>query len=129
MTQEEVVQLTEVAMHPLYAAAIEVVERLEDARQRVVHLAAELAQAEYELRVRKARVERDLIKKVGGERALAPTAEDRARVFTLALDADAEYREKLQRWREVSSALEEAKVEVAALRDRLNVMLAAMRAA
>ena len=115
-------------MHSLYAAAMEVVERLEKARQRVVHLAADLARAEYDLRVRKARVERELIKKVGGERALAPTAEDRARVFTLALDADAEYREKFQRWQEIKLALEEAKVEVAALRDRLSVMLAVMRA-
>jgi hypothetical protein len=52
--------------------------------------AAELARAEYNLRVTQARVERKWIKKAGGEKALAPTAEDRARILLVALDADEE---------------------------------------
>jgi len=115
-------------MHPLYAAATEVVDRLRAARREVVDLSAELAQAEYGLRLAQARVERGLIKKVGGERALAPTVEDRARIFTLALDADQDYREQCQRRDGLKASLEEAKVEVASLRDKLNVMVAAMRA-
>lgn len=115
-------------MHPLYARATEVVDRLRAARLEVVHLSDELAQVEYGLRLAQARVERGLIKKVGSERALAPTVEDRARIFVLALDADQDYRERLKRRDGLERRLEEAKVEVASLRDELNVMLAAMKA-
>jgi len=115
-------------MHPLYEMATEVVDRLRAARLEVAHLSVELAQVEYGLRVAQARVERGLIKKVGGEKALAPTVEDRARIFVLALDADQDYGEQLRRRDELEKSLEEARVEVASLRDKLNVMLAAMRA-
>lgn len=115
-------------MQPIYEAANEIVERLRLARLEVVHLSAELAQAEYDLRLAQARVERGLIKKVGGEKALGPTAEDRARVFTLALDADEEYQARLKGRNALALKLEEAKVEVATLRDRLSVLLAVMRA-
>jgi len=50
-------------MHPLYDEANEVVERLWAARLEVVHLAAELARAEYDLRVTQARVERKMNQK------------------------------------------------------------------
>ncbi len=115
-------------VHPLYAAATEVVDKLREVRLEVVRLSAELAQVEYDLRLAQARVERGLIKKVGGEKALAPTVEDRARIFTLALDADPGYREQLNRRDELKAALETAKVELASLRDKLNVILAAMKA-
>jgi len=116
-------------MHPLYEASIATIEELEEARLRVVHLSMELSQVEHDLCLRKAQVERGLIRKVGGEKALAPTVEDRARIFTLALAADPEYEEARKRRDEIALGLEQAKVKVAALRDRLNVMLAAMRAA
>ena len=115
-------------MHQLYAATIEIVDGLKEARLEVVHLSAELAQVEYDLRLARARVERGLIRKAGGERALAPTVDDRARIFTLALQADSAYRAQLDHRREIGVRLEEAKVQVAALRDKLNVMLAAMKA-
>lgn len=70
---------------------------------------------------------RQVPKKVGGEKQLAPTAEARARIFTLALDADEEYRGKLARRDEIQAKLEQAKVEAGYLRDRLNILLAAMR--
>ena len=115
-------------MHPLYDEANEVVERLRAARLEVAHLSAELARAEYDLRVTQARVERKWIKKAGGEKSLAPTAEDRARILLVALDADEEYRAALQRRDALALRLEEAKVEADALRHRLSVILAAMRA-
>jgi len=115
-------------MHPLYNEANEVVERLRAARLEVVHLSAELARAEYDLRVTQARVERKWIKKAGGEKSLAPTAEDRARILLVALDADEEYRAALQRRDALALRLEEAKVEAEALHHRLSVILAAMRA-
>jgi hypothetical protein len=115
-------------MHPLYTAATEVVDRLRAARLEVVHLSADLAQAEYDLRLDQARVERGLIKRVDGEKALAPTAKDRDRIFTLALDADPDYGKQLGRCNALKMRLEEARVEVASLRDKLSVMLAAMKA-
>jgi len=107
-------------MHPLYTAATEVVDRLRAARLEVVHLSADLAQAEYDLKLAQARIERGLIKRVDGEKALAPTAKDRDRIFTLALDADPDYGKM---------RVDEARAEVASLRDKLNVMLAAMNVA
>lgn len=116
-------------MHPLYPKAQETVDALETARLKVARTSAELAQAEYALRLAQARVERGLIKRVGSENALAPTVSDRTRIFTLALDTDGEYKEQLRRRDELEAKLREVKVEVASLRDKLNVMLAAMRTA
>lgn len=115
-------------MHPLYDEANEVVEKLRAARLEVVRLSAELARAEYDLRVTQARVERKWIKKAGGEKALAPTAEDRARILLVALDTDEEYKAALERRDALALRLEEARVEADALRSRLSVILAAMRA-
>ncbi|MDY7039319.1 MAG: hypothetical protein SVX38_00490 [Chloroflexota bacterium] len=115
-------------MHPLYGEAIEIAEKLRGARLRVVSLLSELAEAEYDLAVVRARVERGLIKQVGDEKKLGPTVESRERVFTLGRDADEEYRAQLGRYGQAKMNLEQAKVEVASLRDRLNIMLAAMRA-
>jgi hypothetical protein len=115
-------------MHPLYADAIEVADRLKEARLQVIGISSELTQAGYDLAVAKARVERGLIKKAGDEKRLGPTTESRERVFTLARDADEAYLAELKRYNEVKVRLEQAKVEVASLRDRLNVMLTAMRA-
>ena len=114
-------------MHTLYETASEITDRLKEARLQVVHLSSELSQTKYDLRVLKARVERGLIKKVGGERALAPTVESRARIFILAVDADENYKTQLERRNAIELQLEEAKVEVATLRDKLNLMLTAMR--
>ncbi len=114
--------------HPMYPEAMETVEQLRAARLEVARLAAQLNLAEYALRLAQARVERGLIKKVGGEKALAPSAEDRERIFTLALDADEEYQARLRERNELALRLEEAKVEVAYLREKLSVILATMRA-
>ncbi|HIE39129.1 MAG TPA: hypothetical protein EYH30_00630 [Anaerolineales bacterium] len=114
-------------MRPLYEASIAATEELQEARLRVVRLSAELSRVEHDLRLLRARVERRLVRKVGGEKALAPTVEDRARIFTLALAADPEYEAERKHRDEIALELEEAKAEVAALRDRLDVMLAAMR--
>lgn len=113
--------------HSMYPEAMEVVERLRAARLEAARLAAQLHQAEYVLRLVQARVERELIKKAGGEKALAPTAEDRQRIFICALDADKEYQDRLRERNELALRLEEAKTEVAYLRDKLTVILAAMR--
>jgi len=115
-------------MHPLYEKAIEVAEKLKEARLQVAHLSSEWAEAEYDLSVAQARAERGLIKKVGGEKKLGSTVESRERVFTLARDADEDYRAQLERRNQAKIRLEQAKVEAASLSDKLNIMLAAMRA-
>lgn len=114
--------------HPLYRAADEIVDQLRAVRHEVARLSAQLREAEYALCLAQARVERGLIRKVGSEKALAPTFEDRQRIFVLALDADEEYRARLKERNEIALRLEEAKIEVTYLREKLSAMLAAMRA-
>ena len=115
-------------MHPLYNEAMAIAESLRETRLRAAQLAAELGRAEYDLRVVQARVERALIKRVGGEKNLAPTADGRARIFVLALDADADYATGRKRVDELSLRLAQDKAEGQSQSDRLSVMLAAMRA-
>ncbi len=114
--------------HPLYPEAMEIVEQLRAARLEVARLSAQLNLAEYALRLVQARVERELIRRAGGEKALAPSAEDRQRIFIRALDADEEYQARLRERNELALRLEEARVEAAYLREKLSVILAAMRA-
>ena len=115
-------------MHPLYEAAMEITDRLRETRLQVASLSMELAQAEYQLQVIKAKVERGLIKKVESERSLGPTVEDRARIFTLAVDADPDYQAQLKQHAQLKLKLEQVKTEAAFLRDKLTITLAAMKA-
>ncbi len=92
-------------MHPLCDAAIEVTEKLREERLRVARLSLEMSEAEYGLQVIRARVERGLIRQVGGEKRLAPTVEDRARISTVALDANQEYGERLKQRNEIERQL------------------------
>lgn len=116
-------------MHPLYTTAMETTNALRDIRLQVSSLSMELSQAEYHLQVVRAKVERGLIKQARSEKALGPTVEDRTRVFTLALDADAEYQRQWKRCHDVGLKLEQARAESASLRDKLSVLLAAMQTA
>ncbi len=114
-------------MHPLYTSAMETAHALRDVRLEVAGLSMELSQTEYHLQVVRAKVERGLIKQARSEKALGPTVEDRTRVFTLALDADAEYQRQWKRCNEVQLKLEQARAESLSLREKLSVMLAAMQ--
>ena len=115
-------------MHPMYADSVEIADRLREARLRVIQLSQELSQADYDLEWVQAKVERSWIKKAGGEKELAPTAEDRRRIFVLALEADEGFRTQLEHRNRVKFELEQAKVEASALQDRLRIALAAMAA-
>ncbi len=115
-------------MHPLYEAGMKIIDRLRETRLQVASLSMELAQAEYQLQVIKARVERALIKQVKSERALGPTVEDRARIFTLAVNADPDYQAQLKQHAQLKLKLEQVKTEAAFLRDKLTITLAAMKA-
>jgi hypothetical protein len=115
-------------MHPLYEEALKLADRLKAARLEVASLTSELATVEYNLAVAKAKVERALIKQVGDEKRLGPTAESRERVFTLARDADQDYKAQAKRQIDTQARLERAKIEVAALRYQLTIILTAMRA-
>ena len=112
----------------MYEEAMTVAGKLKEARQEVVRLTGELKEAKYDLAVAKAKVERALIKKVGGEKKLGLTAEDRERVYTLALDADETYRSEWKRHFELETRLDLARAKVSALQDQLNVILTAMAA-
>ena len=114
-------------MHPLYVEANQIAEKLQAARLEVVQLTSSLAQSEYELAVVKARIERKLIKQVGDEKRLGSTVTARERVFTLARDANEEYLVKLKRYNQSDLALEQARVEVLALQDKLSIVLVVMR--
>ncbi len=111
----------------LYEGAIVLSEQLKIARLEVLGRKLELRQAQYDLNVAKAKVERALIKKVGNEKKLSSTAEGRERIFVLARDADETYRARLARYNEVYERLERAKIEAQLLQDKLNVILAVLR--
>ena len=115
-------------MHPLYETALDVAEKLKGARLRVVQLSTQVGRLDYDLRVTKAKVERALIKQYPHEKALGPTADSRARIYAIAVDADEAYRALMGRHEAAETALGEAKVEESFLEDQLRVMLAAMRA-
>jgi hypothetical protein len=102
---------------------------LKEKRLQAAKLTMDLADAEYRLSVTRARVERALIKRVKGEKALGPTSEDRNRIFTLALDADPDYQIQLKDGARLRLELEGAKAEMCFLQDKLRIMLAAMRSA
>ncbi len=116
---------------PTVASLIEqgetLLERLEEVRQEIARLSVGLTEAEYQLQVIKARVERALIKRVGGEKALAPTAEDRQRIFALALEADEDYRRQREAVQTLRQRLEERKAEERTLRDRFTWTLTLLR--
>lgn len=112
---------------PLYETALELAEKLKEARLQAAVLAKEVVEAEYQLKVTKAGVERTLIKQVKNEKLLGNTLEDRTRIFTMALDADADYKARLKQQADLTLKLEQAKIEATFLRDRLTVTLAAMR--
>jgi hypothetical protein len=114
-------------VHPLYEAALEVAKRRREARIRIAQLASQLGRIAYELRVTQAKVERALIKRYPNEKALGPTADSRARIYTVAVDADEGYKALRQRHEEAEIALGEARAEEGLLEDQLRVMLAAMR--
>ncbi|SRR6056297_2961993 len=115
-------------MHALFEPAMELAENLKDARRQAAALSQELLETEYQLKVAKAAVERELIKKVKSEKALGNTLEDRTRIFTRALDADVNYQGLRKRQAELALKAEEAKIEVSFLRDKLTITLAAMKA-
>ncbi len=115
-------------MHALYEPALELAAKLKDARLQAASLSQELLETEYQLKVTKAAVERELIKKVKTEKALGHTLEDRTRIFTRALDADTNYQALRKKQAELSLKVEETKIEVSYLRDKLSITLAAMKA-
>ena len=115
-------------MHPLDQEAMAITESLRETRPRAAQLAAELGRAGHDLPVGQARVERALIKRGGGGKSMAPAADGRARIFVLAMDADADHRLERHRVDDLSQRLARHRAEVRSLSDRLNVVLAAVRA-
>ncbi|ABW68067.1 hypothetical protein [Desulfosudis oleivorans] len=115
-------------MQPLYETAMELTGKLKAARLQAATLSKNLTETEYRLKVKKAGIERALIKQVKNEKLLGNTLEDRTRIFTLALDADTDYQDLLRRHTDLTMELEQAKIEASFMRDRLTVTLAAMKA-
>lgn len=114
-------------MSTLHEESLAVVEQLHAARLELIRLTLALKQAEYDLALAKARIERAWIKKVGDEKKIGPTTEDRERVFILARDTDEDYRTQYARYTAAYEQAERGKAEVATLHDKLAVMLAALR--
>lgn len=113
--------------HPLHAEALKIAETLRESRLKEVQFASEFAQAQYKFSVTKARVERNLIKKVKNEKSLESTAEARERILILARDADPDFLAQLKQVDEIQLRLETARAEVLSLRDKLSVFLTSMR--
>ncbi|MDY6830235.1 MAG: hypothetical protein SWC96_00065 [Thermodesulfobacteriota bacterium] len=115
-------------MQPFYETAMELTGKLKEARLQAATLSRDLTETEYRLKVKKAGVERALIKQVKNEKLLGNTLEDRNRIFTLALDADTDYQDLLRQHAALTMELERAKIEASFLKDRLTVTMSAMKA-
>jgi DnaJ-domain-containing protein 1 len=113
----------------LYESALQAVEDLKQTCLEQARLVQEFTEAEYDLTVAQARVERAIIEKAGGdEKRLGLTAETRAKAYALALDADENYKEKRIAHIQIKARLEEAKIISRSKYGRLDVMLAALKA-
>lgn len=105
----------------LYQEALDVTERIKNVRLKIVDLMARLSEIDYALRVSQAKVERDLIKRVGSEKKLAPTASDRERIFILARDADSNIVALQKQRDDLRFSIEREKAELSYLQELLAV--------
>ncbi len=113
----------------LYQEALETAERIKEVRLKIVELSKRLSEIDYALAVARARVERELIRKVGNEKELAPTAADRERIFILARDADSDVVALQKQRDEVLFSIEREKAELSYLREVMDIMKIAMQTA
>jgi len=107
--------------------AMIIVEKIKETRLQAILISNELQEINYDLSIIKAQIERKLIKKMGGEKKLAPTEEARERIFVLARNADEKYVELYKKSISKKTMLEETKVEIKFLQDKLNIILAVMK--
>ncbi len=114
-------------MQITYAQALQVAEELKTAKLQAAELSSAIALERHELAVIKAKIERGLIRKVGGERQLAPTVEDRERIFIVACDADGEYKRRWKNLHDKNLVYSRAKIEISTLEEKLNILSEALR--
>ena len=112
----------------LYQEALSTAERIKEVRLRIVELSERLSEIDYALAMARARVERDLIKRAGNEKNLAPTAADRERIFILARDADSSVVALREQRDDVWSSIEREKAELSYLKEIMEIMKTAMQA-
>ena len=111
----------------LYQQALETAARIKAVRLKIIAMKERLAGVEYNLRLAEAKVERNLIKRVGSERNLAPTAMDRERIFVLARDADRNIVALRKQRDELQFSIEREKAELSYLQAVFSVFQSAMR--
>jgi len=114
-------------MQITYEQALQVAEELKTAKLQAAELSSAISLEQHELAVNKAKIERGLIRKVGGEKQLAPTVEDRERIFTVACDADDEYKRRWRNLHDKNLVLSRSKIEISTLEEKLRIMLEALR--
>ena len=116
-------------IHQIYNKAEAVADQLRDGRFVAVSLANDLAQADHDLSVAKAIIERNLVLAMGGEHSVAPSEQGRERVFRVKLANDSTYQARLKARNDLALSLAEAQTEVACLQDKLNILLAGLHCA
>ncbi len=114
-------------MQITYEQALQVAEELKTVKLQAAELSSEISLEQHELAVIKAKIERGLIRKVGGEKQLAPTVEDRERIFMVACDADDEYKRRWQDLHEKNLTQSQAIIEISTIEEKLTIMLQALR--
>jgi len=110
-----------------YEQALQLAEEIKAARLEAAELSSTLSLERHESAVIKAKIERGLIRKVGGERQLAPTVEDRERIFIVACDADDEYKRRWKNLHDKKLVLSRTKIEIATLEEKLKIVLEALQ--
>lgn len=111
----------------LYRQALETAARIKAVRLKIIAMKERLAEVEYKLRLAEAKVERNLIKRVGSEKNLAPTATDRERIFVLARDADQNVVALRKQRDDLQFSIEREKAELSYLQAVFSVSQSAMR--
>jgi hypothetical protein len=114
-------------MHPLYSEATQLLKKLKEKRLEVAQLSSQIAQQDYQLTLTRTKIERGLIKKVGDEKKLAPSADSRERIFILARDADSSFLQQHQHLQELKLMLENAKIEILYFQEQIALMQIAMK--
>ena len=110
-----------------YEQVLQVVEELKIAKLQAADLSATITLERHELDVIKAKIERGLIRKVGGEKKLAPTVEDRERIFIVACDADGDYKRRWKALHDKRLTSARSQIEIEALDDKLKIMMEALQ--
>jgi len=110
----------------LLTEAMDAIRRLHNARAQAAVTAVALAEAEYNLKVEKARAEARAVEAAGGEKALGPNADARQRALTIAVEEDQAFRRAHEDYLQALLAHRNAEAQAEAEAMRVRALIAAL---